>query len=50
MSPDFTEALYQNAQYSAILKNTDSAISSLKTIVGTDILYSLKITNEQDFN
>ena len=50
LSPDFTEALYQNAQYSAILKNTDTAISSLKTIIGTDILYSLKITNEQDFD
>ncbi|MDP6925109.1 MAG: hypothetical protein R2568_01420 [Candidatus Scalindua sp.] len=50
LSPDFTEALYQNAQYSALLKNTDTAISSLKTIIGIDILYSLKITNEKDFD
>jgi len=50
LSPDFTEALYQNAQYSALLQNTDTAISSLKTIIGVDILYCLKITNEQDFD
>ena len=50
LSPDFTEALYQNAQYNALLKNTDTAISTLKTIVRTDILYCLKITNEQDFD
>jgi tetratricopeptide (TPR) repeat protein len=50
LSPDFTEALYQNAQYNALLKHTDTAISSLKTIVCIDILYCLKITNERDFD
>lgn len=50
LSPDLTEALYQNAQYSALLKNTDTALSSLKAIIRIDILYCLKITNERDFD
>ena len=50
LSPDFTEAVYQTAQYNALLKNTDTAISLLKKIIRIDILYCLKITNEHDFN
>ncbi len=50
LSPDFAEALYQNAQYSALLKDSDTAVSLLKTIVRIDILYCLKITNEHDFD
>ena len=50
LSPDFTEALYQNAQYNALLKNTAAVLSSLKAIIRIDILYCLKITNERDFD
>lgn len=50
LSPDFTEALYQNAQYSALLKKTDTVVSLLKKVIRIDILYCLKITNERDFN
>ena len=50
LSPDLTEALYQNAQYSALLKKTDTAISLLKKIIRVDILYCLKIANERDFD
>jgi tetratricopeptide (TPR) repeat protein len=50
LSPGLTEALYQNAQYSALLKKTDTAISLLKKIIRVDILYCLKIANERDFD
>jgi len=50
LSPDFTEALYQNAQYCALLKKTDTALTSLKAITRIDILHCLKIANERDFD
>jgi tetratricopeptide (TPR) repeat protein len=50
LSPDFTEAIYQNAQYNALLKKLDRVIPLISKIIHIDILYCLKINNEQDFN
>ncbi|MBC8549981.1 MAG: hypothetical protein H8D23_10050 [Candidatus Brocadiales bacterium] len=50
LSPDFTEALYQYAQYSALLKKTETVVPLLKKLISIDILYCLKISNEKDFN
>ena len=40
--PNFTEALYQNAQYNAQLLNTDKSIANLKKVIRSDKLYCLK--------
>ncbi len=50
ISPDFTEAIYQNAQYNALLQKPDKVIPSISKVIHIDILYCLKINNEQDFN
>ncbi len=50
LSPDFTEAIYQNAQYNALLEKLDKVIPLISKIIHIDILYCLKISNEQDFN
>ena len=50
LSPDFTEALYQHAQYSALLKKADTAVPLIKKLISIDLLYCLKISNEKDFN
>ena len=50
LSPDFTEAIYQNAQYNALLRKPDIAVSLISKIIHIDILYCLKINNEPDFD
>ncbi|MGR3303214.1 MAG: tetratricopeptide repeat protein [Candidatus Scalindua sp.] len=50
LSPDFTEAIYQNAQYNALLKKLDRVIPLISKIIHIDMLYCLKINNEKDFN
>ncbi|MBC8550561.1 MAG: hypothetical protein H8D23_13020 [Candidatus Brocadiales bacterium] len=49
LSPGFTEAMYQNAQYNALLKRPEDAIPLLKKAIKEDIVYCLKILWEQDF-
>ncbi len=50
LSPDFTEAMYQNAQYNALLNRPGKAIPLLKKAIKDDIVYCLKILWEQDFD
>jgi hypothetical protein len=47
---DFTEAMYQNAQYNSLLNKPDKAIPLLKEAINYDTAYCLKINNEQDFD
>ncbi|MCP4254453.1 MAG: hypothetical protein GY775_13810 [Candidatus Scalindua sp.] len=49
LSPGLTEAMYQNAQYNAILNRPEKAIPMLKKVIREDIVYCLKISCEQDF-
>ena len=49
LSPGFTEAMYQNAQYNALLKRPEDAIPLLKKAIKEDIVYCLKILWEHDF-
>ncbi len=49
LSPELTEAKYQNAQYNALLNRPEKAIPLLKKIISKDIVYCLKILWEQDF-
>ncbi len=49
LSPGFTEAMYQNAQYNALLNRPEKAIPMLKRAIKEDIVYCLKILWEQDF-
>lgn len=48
--PNLAEATYQNAQYNALLNKQDKAIPLLKKVIDSDIVYCLKINNEQDFD
>jgi tetratricopeptide (TPR) repeat protein len=48
--PNFTEAVYQNAQYNALLNKPDKVIPLLKKAINDDIIYCLKINNEKDFD
>jgi tetratricopeptide (TPR) repeat protein len=48
--PNLAEAIYQNAQYNALLNKQDKAIQLLKKVIDSDIVYCLKINNEQDFD
>ncbi len=50
LSPDFTEAMYQNAQYNALLNRPEKAVSLLNKVIEKDVIYCLKIDSEQDFN
>ena len=49
LSPDFTEAMYQNAQYNALLNRPEKAVPLLKKAINEDIVYCLKINGERDF-
>ncbi len=49
LSPGFDEAMYQNAQYNALLGRPEKAIPFLKQIIKRDIMYCLKIRAEKDF-
>ncbi|GJQ59981.1 MAG: hypothetical protein D8M57_14100 [Candidatus Scalindua sp. AMX11] len=46
---NFTEAMYQNAQYNALLNKPDIVIPLLRKVIKSDIIYCLKIHGEQDF-
>jgi len=50
LSPDFAEAMYQNAQYNALLNRPEKAVSLLKKVIKEDVIYCLKINGERDFN
>ncbi len=50
LTPDFAEALYQNALYNALLNKGEIAVPLLKEAVSYDILYCLKINKEKDFD
>lgn len=50
LSPDFTEAMYQNAQYNALLNRPEKAVPLLKKAIKKDIIYCLKISGERDFD
>ena len=48
-SSNFIEAYYQNAQYNAILKNSEKSIHQLDIAVSNDIGYCLKANNDPSF-
>ena len=50
ISPEFIEAIYQNAQYNAILNKPDKAVPLLRKAINSDLIYCLKINNEPDFD
>ncbi len=50
LSPDFTEALYQNAQYNAQLQNTNKSIANLERAIRSDKLYCLKANKDKMFD
>lgn len=50
LSPDFTEALYQNAQYNAQLKNIGKTITNLEKAIRIDKNYCVKADNDPMFD
>jgi len=50
LSPNFTEAFYQNAQYNAQLKKKDNSLSYLEKAIKIDKLYCLKANTDQMFD
>ncbi|MFA7131989.1 MAG: hypothetical protein WC108_01675 [Bacteroidales bacterium] len=50
ISPDFTEAYYQNAQYNAQLHNYEKSILYLKHVITIQPLYCLKANNDPLFD
>ena len=50
LCPDFAEALYQNAQYNALLNRPAKAIPLLRKAIEMDVNYCAKICNERDFD
>ena len=50
LSPNFTEALYQNAQYNAQLLNTGKSIANLEKAIRSDKLYCLKANKDELFD
>ena len=50
LCPDFAEALYQNAQYNALLNRPAKAIPLLRKAIEIDVNYCAKIYNEKDFD
>jgi len=50
LSPNFTEALYQNAQYNAQLLNIDKSIANLEKAIRSDKLYCLKANKDPMFD
>ena len=50
LSPDFTEALYQNAQYNAQLRNVQKSIANLTKAIKIDKNYCLKIDKDEMFH
>ena len=50
LSPDFAEALYQNAQYNALLINVRESIDNLEKAIKLDSNYCLKASNDRSFD
>lgn len=50
LSPNFSEALYQNAQYNAQLLNTSKSIANLEKAIRSDKLYCLKANKDKLFD
>jgi len=50
LSPDFSEAFYQNALYNSYLSKPEIAIPRLKKAISFDINYCEKIINERGFD
>ena len=50
LSPNFTEALYQNAQYNAQLENVEKSISNLEKAIRIDKIYCIKADNDPMFD
>jgi hypothetical protein len=48
--PNFSEAMYQNALYNALLNKPDKAIPLLRQAIDNDVVYCLKINNEPEFD
>jgi tetratricopeptide (TPR) repeat protein len=49
LSPKFSEALYQNAQYNSLLGNTQIFIDSLEKSIRLDRFYCAKALNDKSF-
>lgn len=47
LSPDFAEALYQNAQYNAQLKKIEKSITNLEKAIKLDKNYGIKADNDK---
>lgn len=50
LSPDFAEALYQNAQYNAQLSNVKKSVANLGKAIRSDRLYCLKADKDELFD
>jgi len=50
LSPNFAEALYRNAQYSALMNKPEKSIGLLSKAIKIDVNYCEKILNESDFD
>jgi len=50
LSPDFAEALYQNAQYNAQLSNVKKSVVNLEKAIRSDRLYCLKADKDELFD
>lgn len=50
LTPNISEAFYQNSQYNAILNNRQKAISMLERAIEFDVNYCEKCHNESDFD
>lgn len=50
LTPDFSEALYQNAQYNAQLRNTHKSLGALEKAVKLDRNYCIKADNDEMFD
>jgi len=50
LSPTFSEALYQNAQYNAQLQNANKSIQNLEKAIRSDKIYCLKANNDEMFD
>ena len=49
ISPSFSEAYYQNAQYNALIGKADKAVHMLKKATDIDVRYLFKLSNDDVF-
>lgn len=50
LSPNFSEALYQNAQYNAQIQNSDKSITNLEKAIKIDKIYCFKANKDAMFD